>query len=82
MFVERYIDVTLHFTFPTLFPTKIVRVVSPYLPVILFQFVVAKETCCKVTTSGVPRNFFREGGQQIQLRTEGRENGDLGSLAP
>jgi hypothetical protein len=44
-------------------------------------------------TSGVPRNFFRGGGgglrleffrgvQQIQLRTEGRENGDLGALAP
>jgi hypothetical protein len=32
-------------------------------------------------TSGVPRNFFR-GVQQIQLRTEGRENGDLGAVAP
>jgi hypothetical protein len=37
--------------------------------------------------SGVPRKFFRgrEGGgcfQQIQLRTEGRENGDLGVVAP
>jgi hypothetical protein len=40
--------------------------------------------------SGVPRNFF-EGGlrqefsggvQQIQLRTEGRENGDLGGGSP
>ena len=28
--------------------------------------------------SGVPRNFFRWGVQQIQLRTEDRENGDLG----
>jgi hypothetical protein len=27
--------------------------------------------------SGVPRNFFRRGVQQIQL-TEGRENRDLG----
>jgi hypothetical protein len=34
--------------------------------------------------SSVPRNFFRWGGgvQQIQLRTEGRENGDLGAVAP
>ena len=28
--------------------------------------------------SGVPRNFVRGGVQQIQLRTEDRENGDLG----
>jgi len=35
-------------------------------------------------SSGVPRNFVREGGrvQQIQLRTEDRENGDLGAVAP
>ena len=35
------------------------------------------------TTSGVPRNFVREEGgvQQIQLRTEDRENGDLGAVA-
>jgi hypothetical protein len=32
--------------------------------------------------SGVPRNFFRGGVQQIQLRTEGREKGDLGAVAP
>jgi len=33
--------------------------------------------------SGVPRNFVREGGvQQIQMRTENRENGDLGAVAP
>jgi hypothetical protein len=31
--------------------------------------------------SGIPRNFFR-GVHQIQLRTDGRENGDLGALAP
>jgi hypothetical protein len=33
---------------------------------------------------GLARNFFRGGGgggQQIQLRTEGRENGDLGAVA-
>jgi len=32
-----------------------------------------------VMGSGVPRNFVREGVQQIQLRTE---NGDLGAVAP
>jgi hypothetical protein len=43
--------------------------------------------------SGVPRNFYRGGGlrqeffrgggvQQIQWRIEGRENGDLGAVAP
>jgi hypothetical protein len=34
--------------------------------------------------SGVPRSFFFRGGgvQQIQLRTEGRENGDLAAVAP
>jgi hypothetical protein len=49
----------------------------------------------ETTTSGVPRNFFRrgrrgftpgffseEGVQQIQLRTGGGENRDLGVLAP
>ena len=36
-----------------------------------------------LSTSGVPRNFVRGGGvQQIQLRTEDRENGDLGTVAP
>ena len=32
--------------------------------------------------SGVPRKFFSGGVQQIQLRTEDRENGDLGVVAP
>ena len=34
-------------------------------------------------SNGVPRNFFFRGGgvQQIQLRTEDRENGDLGAVA-
>jgi len=33
--------------------------------------------------SGVTRNFVREGGfQQIQLRTEDRENGGLRAVAP
>jgi len=36
-----------------------------------------------VQFSGVTRNFVRGGGgQQIQLRTEDRENGDLGAVAP
>ena len=37
-----------------------------------------------LTASGVPRNFVRGGGevQQIQLRAEDRENGDLGVVAP
>ena len=33
-------------------------------------------------TSGVPRNFFSGGVQQIQLRTEDREDGDLAAVAP
>ena len=35
-----------------------------------------------VRKSGIPRNFFRGGVQQIQLRTEDREDGDLGAVAP
>jgi len=31
--------------------------------------------------SGVPKNFVWGGVQQIQLRTEDRENGDLGVVA-
>ena len=35
-------------------------------------------------SSGVPRNFFGGEGvvQKIQLKTEDRENGDLGEVAP
>ena len=35
-------------------------------------------------SSGIPRNFFRGNGgvRQILLRTEDRENGDLGAVAP
>ena len=33
-------------------------------------------------TSGVPRNFVWGGVQQIQLRTEDRQNGDLVVVAP
>jgi hypothetical protein len=32
--------------------------------------------------SGIPRNFFGGGVQQIQLRTEDKDNGDLGAVAP
>ena len=32
--------------------------------------------------NGVPRSFVRGGVQQIQLRTEDREDGDLGAVAP
>jgi len=33
--------------------------------------------------SGIPRNFVRGGGvQYIKLRTDDRENGDLGVVAP
>jgi len=36
-----------------------------------------------VSHSGVPMNFVRGGGfQQFQLRTEDRENGDLGDGSP
>jgi len=36
-----------------------------------------------IRKSGVPRNFVRGGGfNKIQLRTEGREIGDLGAVAP
>ena len=32
--------------------------------------------------SGIPRNFVRGGVQKIQLRTEDRENRDMGAVAP
>jgi hypothetical protein len=31
---------------------------------------------------GITKIFFLGGGQQIQLRTEGRENGDLRAVVP
>ena len=47
---------------------------------------IASKECDKLTVSrnGVPRNFVWGGGgvQQIQLRTEDRQNGDLGAVAP
>jgi len=35
-----------------------------------------------VANSGVPRNFVGGGVQQIQLRREDREKGDVGAVAP
>jgi hypothetical protein len=32
--------------------------------------------------SGIPRNFFEGGVQQIQLRIESIENRDMGAVAP
>ena len=37
---------------------------------------------CMGPSSGVPRNFVRGGGQQIKLRAEDRENGDVGGHSP
>jgi hypothetical protein len=42
---------------------------------------VPSKTLVPVILSGIPRIFFR-GVQQIQLRPEGRGNGNLGALAP
>jgi hypothetical protein len=44
----------------------------------------AEVWCIPSATSGVPRNFVLGGGggQQIQLRTEDRDNGDLGAGSP
>ena len=51
----------------------------------VFELEINTETSKNITVpsnSGEPRNFVRGRGgagfQQIQLRTEGRENGDLG----
>ena len=50
---------------------------------VLLQASVVAEKLFRIS-SGVPRNFFPGGGvvQQIQFRTEDRENGDLGAVAP
>ena len=39
-------------------------------------------TALTLCPSGVPRNFVRGGVQQIQLRIEDRDNGDLVAVAP
>ena len=41
-----------------------------------------KQTDQAVPPSGVPRNFFRGAVQQIQLRTDDREDGDLEVVVP
>jgi len=50
--------------------------------VIVHTNIVVFYDCCSLIISGVPRDFFSGGFQQIQLRTEDRENGDLGAVAP
>ena len=48
-----------------------------------FKTLLQNARCVSRLTSGVPGNFVRRGGvQQIQLRTEDRENGDLGAVPP
>jgi hypothetical protein len=38
---------------------------------------------CLLSTSDIPNNYvWGRGFQQIQLRTDGRENGDLGVVGP
>jgi len=44
--------------------------------------ILGREERALAQTSGVPRNFVRGGVQQIQFRTEDRENGDLAAVAP
>jgi len=44
---------------------------------------VADACSSAIMHSGVPGNFVPGGGvQQIQLKTEDRENGDLGAVTP
>ena len=45
---------------------------------------VVSDMVCNDVASGVTRIFFFGGGgvQQIQLRTEDKENGDLETVAP
>ena len=50
-----------------------------------FSIVSGALFCCVVLRSmrsGVPRNLVRGRVQEIQLKTEDRENGDLGAVAP
>ena len=57
---------------------KMITYKMVYLPALLY----GSESWRVLTSSGVPRNFFWGGVQQIQLRTENREDGDLGAVAP
>jgi len=52
--------------------------------VVCMQFMVKKyqvSLLCNVCAVAYPGILFGEGVQQIQLRTEDRENGDLGTVA-
>jgi hypothetical protein len=85
-------------TFAFLSPSSLLHYSSPNLFLLfVFQYpsngvlgVLQRDWNSLVHTqaSGVPRNFFSGGAytrnffQQIQLRIEGRENGDLGAAAP
>ena len=40
------------------------------------------DTVIQLAASGVPRNFVRGGVQQVQLRKQDIEKGDLGAVAP
>jgi hypothetical protein len=57
-----------------------------FAPHVRFKPSIPTVSYAVIRNSGVPRNFFRVvwGGevQQIQLRTEGKENGDLGAITP
>jgi hypothetical protein len=46
------------------------------------QHINSRKYTSSYTISSVPRNFFWRGVQQIQLRTEGREKGNLGAVTP
>jgi hypothetical protein len=67
--------------------------VQQYIAWTLTRLFTTKKTfTCPLFSVAYPRIFFGEGGyvrtlcsgevQQIQWRTEGRENGDLGAVAP
>ena len=47
-----------------------------------FEFVDVTYISLTIQTVAYPGIFFGGGVQQIQLRTEDRENGDLGTAAP
>jgi len=47
----------------------------------LWMFVYVANHKISVGIGGVHRSFFRGGGPQIQLRTQDRENGDVGVVA-
>jgi len=48
----------------------------------LSQYKCYEKKLTRVQSSGVPWNFVQGGVQQIQFRTEDRENGDLGGSSP